>query len=75
MITDPKPGLEHGFNHLGLDEIRAEAMDANHASVRILTSLAMTETGKGTEEAFLGTTRFYRQFSVTKAEWDRRTAS
>lgn len=66
-------GLEHGFDHLRLDEIRAEALDANRASVRILTSLGMTETGKGTEETFQGAPSFYRQFSITKAEWDRRT--
>jgi RimJ/RimL family protein N-acetyltransferase len=71
--TVARLGLEHGFDHLGLDEIRAEALDANHASVRILTSLGMTETGKGSEEDFLGTSSFYRQFSITKADWDRRT--
>lgn len=68
-------GLEHGFALLGLDEIRAEALDANHASVRILSSLGMTETGQGAEEVFLGAPSFYRQFSITKTEWDRRTAS
>jgi RimJ/RimL family protein N-acetyltransferase len=71
--TVARLGLEHGFDHLGLGEIRAEALDANHASVRILTSLGMTETGKDSEEAVLGATSFYRQFSITKAEWDRGT--
>jgi RimJ/RimL family protein N-acetyltransferase len=62
-------GLDHGFNHVGLDEIHAEALDANHASVRILTSLGMTEFGKGAEETFLGKPTFYRRFSITRSEW------
>jgi RimJ/RimL family protein N-acetyltransferase len=71
--TVARLGLEHGFDLLGLDEIRAEALDANHASVRILSSLGMAETGKGAEEVFLGAPSFYRQFSIAKKEWDRRT--
>ncbi|TCN44675.1 RimJ/RimL family protein N-acetyltransferase [Kribbella orskensis] len=73
--TVARLGLEHGFDHVGLDEIRAEALDANQASIRILTSLGMTETGKGSEEPFLGTASFYRQFSITKTDWGRRTAA
>ena len=59
-------GLEHGFDQLGLQEIWAEAVDANHASVRILTSLGMTETGRGADEPFLGKPSFYRQFSISR---------
>ena len=64
-------GLDHGFGHLGLEAITADALDANHASIRILLSLGMTETGTGAEEPFLGAQSFYRQFSITKAEWER----
>jgi RimJ/RimL family protein N-acetyltransferase len=65
-------GLEHGFNQLGLREVWAEAVDANRASVRILTSLGMTETGRGHEESFLAARSFYRQFSISMAEWQLR---
>jgi RimJ/RimL family protein N-acetyltransferase len=58
--------LDHGFQDLGLDEIWAEALDANRASVRILTSLGMTETGRGDDEPFLGRPSFYRQFSISR---------
>ncbi|WP_112249221.1 GNAT family N-acetyltransferase [Kribbella monticola] len=59
-------GLDYGFGQLGLDEIWAEAVDANHASVRILTSLGMSETGRGEDELFLGTPSFYRQFRIDR---------
>ena len=51
-------GLEYGFGELGLDEIWAEAVDANKASIRILLSLGMTETGRGEDEVFLGGAEF-----------------
>lgn len=65
-------GLHHGFGVLDLRKIWAEALDANHASVRILSSLGMTETGKGKEEMYLGTPSFYRRFAITKAEFTGR---
>ncbi|GAA1584888.1 GNAT family protein [Kribbella hippodromi] len=68
-------GLEYGFQELGLREIWAEAVDANQASIRILTALGMTETGRGHEEQFLGATTFYRQFKITMANWERQTTS
>ena len=71
--TVARLGLEYGFGQLGLDEIWAEAVDANHASVRILTSAGMTETGKGHEESFLGAPSFYRQFAITLTEWEHLT--
>ncbi|MEV6417868.1 GNAT family N-acetyltransferase [Kribbella sp. NPDC051718] len=57
-------GVEYGFGVLGLREIRAEALDANVASVRILRSLGMTETGRGEDDSFLGEPSFYRQFCL-----------
>ena len=62
-------GLEHGFVELGLNEIHAEALDANEPSIRILTTLGMTETGRGGEEPFLGAVSYYRQFSITRGQW------
>jgi RimJ/RimL family protein N-acetyltransferase len=64
-------GLDWGFGELGLDEIEAQALDANQASVRILVSLGMTEIGRGDDEAFLGVASYYRRFSIRRAEWCR----
>jgi RimJ/RimL family protein N-acetyltransferase len=64
--TVARLAIDHGFEDLGLQEIWAEALDANHASVRILTSLGMTETGRGNDEPFLGRPSFYRQFSISR---------
>jgi RimJ/RimL family protein N-acetyltransferase len=58
-------GVEYGFGVLGLREIRAEALDANVASVRILRSLGMTETGRGEVDSFLGEPSFYRRFRIS----------
>ncbi|MFC8191010.1 GNAT family N-acetyltransferase [Cellulomonas sp. NPDC057328] len=63
--------LDHGFGALGLTEVWAEALDANGRSVRLLRRLGMRETGRGGEEDFLGRPSFYRQFTVTSAEWRR----
>ncbi len=46
--------------------IWAEAVDANRASVRILASLGMTETGRGQEESFLGVASYYRHFTISR---------
>jgi RimJ/RimL family protein N-acetyltransferase len=59
-------GLEYGFGELELEEIWAEALDANRASVRILVSAGMTETGRGEDAAFLGQPSFYRRFSISR---------
>jgi RimJ/RimL family protein N-acetyltransferase len=56
-------GLDHGFGHLGLEEITAEALDTNQASIRILITLGMTKTGTSPSS--------YQQFLITKAEWER----
>ncbi|MEV6268219.1 GNAT family N-acetyltransferase [Kribbella sp. NPDC051936] len=64
-----KLGLDWGFHELGLDEIWAEAVDANQASVRILQSLGMTETGRGQYELFLAAATYYRCFSITRGWW------
>jgi RimJ/RimL family protein N-acetyltransferase len=63
--TVARLAVEHGFRRLGLQEIWAEALDANQPSIRILTSLGMTETGRGADEPFLGAPSFYRQFVLT----------
>ncbi|TDW95610.1 RimJ/RimL family protein N-acetyltransferase [Kribbella pratensis] len=57
-------GLDWGFRELGLEEIWAEAVNANRASVRILASLGMTEVGRGADEEFLGVASHYRRFSI-----------
>ncbi|WP_328320853.1 GNAT family N-acetyltransferase [Kribbella sp. NBC_00382] len=65
-----RAGVEYGFGVLALREIRAEALDANVASVRILQSLGMTETGRGEDDSFLGEPSFYRRFRLSKASAD-----
>lgn len=61
--------LDHGFGSLSLDEIWAEALDANRRSVRLLQRLGMRETGRGAEGEFLGQPTFFRQFALTAPEW------
>ncbi|TCC34877.1 GNAT family N-acetyltransferase [Kribbella sindirgiensis] len=64
--TVARLGLEWGFHELGLEEIWAEAVDANQASVRILESLGMTEIGRGEDESFLGVASYYRRFTIRR---------
>ncbi|RZT28194.1 RimJ/RimL family protein N-acetyltransferase [Kribbella sp. VKM Ac-2569] len=66
-------GLAYGFDVLGLQEIWAEAVDANRASVRILAALGMTEIGRGDDEPFLGTVSYYRRFSIGRTAWEPST--
>lgn len=68
-------GLAHGFDVLGLDEIWAEAADANPASVRILQRIGMTETGRGDDTWYLDRPTFHRQFAITRGDWETRTES
>ncbi|MEV8373105.1 GNAT family protein [Kribbella sp. NPDC056861] len=56
--------LAYGFGQLGLQEIWAEALDANAASIRILQSIGMTEYARGADDTFLGVPTFYRQFRI-----------
>ncbi|MDO5740638.1 MAG: GNAT family N-acetyltransferase [Ornithinimicrobium sp.] len=58
-------GLRYGFHELGLKEIWAEALEANHASIRILQKLGMTGNGWGEVDTHLGRPSRYRQFSIT----------
>lgn len=67
-------GLHHGFAQLGLEEIWAEALDANQRSVRILQRLGFEETGRGEEESFLDRASYYRRFAITADAWERATA-
>ncbi|MEN3311137.1 MAG: hypothetical protein V7645_466, partial [Actinomycetota bacterium] len=62
-------GLDHGFDKLRLQEIWAEAFDANQRSVRILQRLGLLEIRRGDEGAFLDQPTFYRQFAITAADW------
>ncbi len=62
-------GLVYGFEELALGCIWAEALIANSASVRILRSLGMQETGKGGLGAFLDEDSYYLQFRMRRDEW------
>lgn len=62
-------GLAYGFDGLGLEHIWAEALADNTASVRILRSLGMQETGSGGPGVFLGEDSSYLQFRIDRPEW------
>ncbi len=64
-------GLDYGFGELALDEIWAEAADANQRSVRVLRRLGLRETGRGVESMFLDQPTYYRQFAITAEDWGR----
>jgi len=61
--------LQHAFRDLRLGEVWAQALDANHRSVRLLTRLGMQETAHGDDGRFLGQPSFYRRFTLTASEW------
>jgi RimJ/RimL family protein N-acetyltransferase len=62
-------GLRFGFATLGLTQIWAEALDANHASVRILQGLGMRETAVGQNRTYMGEPTCYRQFTLSSMEF------
>ncbi|MHA7144963.1 GNAT family N-acetyltransferase [Arthrobacter sp. TmT3-37] len=62
-------GLAYGFAELALDCVWAEALVANTASVRILRSLGMQETGRGGPGVFRGDDSYYLQFRTKRNEW------
>lgn len=62
-------GLGYGFGQLGLQEIWAEAFDANQRSIRILQRLGLVETGSGDEGVFLDQPTYYRRFAITAMDW------
>lgn len=64
-VATTRAGLRHGFEELHLDEIWAEALDANRASVRILQRLGLRETGPGDPGTYLDQPTRYRQFATT----------
>ncbi|NJC21074.1 RimJ/RimL family protein N-acetyltransferase [Arthrobacter pigmenti] len=68
-ISAALAGLHYAFDELQLHEVWAEALAANEPSVRILQRLGMRETGRGTDETYLGRKTFHRQFAITSAEW------
>lgn len=61
--------LDYGFDSLALREIWAEAVDGNQRSVRILQSLGLHETGRGSEALYLDRASHYRQFVITAQDW------
>ena len=61
--------LDHAFDGLHLDEVWAEALDANTRSVRLLRRLGMQETGRGDAGEFLSRPTFYRRFTLTASAW------
>lgn len=62
-------GLVYGFEELSLDVIWAEAVAANTASVRILRSLGMQETGPGGPGIFLNEDSYYLRFRINRTLW------
>ncbi len=62
-------GLVYGFEELSLDRIWAEAVATNTASVRILRSLGMQETGPGGPGPFLHEDSHYLQFHISRLGW------
>lgn len=64
-----KAGLVYGFEELSLGSIWAEALIANAASVRILRSVGMRETGRGSAETFSQEESCYLQFRISRDEW------
>ncbi|MEC5199820.1 RimJ/RimL family protein N-acetyltransferase [Arthrobacter sp. PL16] len=59
-------GLMYGFEELGLERVWAEALAANTASLRILRSVGMEETGRGGLGTFLNEDSYYRQFRISR---------
>ncbi|OFE15704.1 hypothetical protein BA895_21520 [Humibacillus sp. DSM 29435] len=60
-----RAGLRRGFEEMHLDEIWAEALDANHASIRILQRLGLRETRPGEPGNYRDQPTYYRQFVIT----------
>lgn len=61
--------LDYAFHELHLDEVWAEAFDANTRSVRLLQRLGMRETARGDNGDFLSEPTFYRRFTLTASAW------
>ncbi len=66
-----RAGLDHALRVLQVDEVWAEALDANTRSVRILQRLSMQETGRGEAGQFLSQPTFYRRFTTSVATTPR----
>ncbi|MBC7461763.1 MAG: GNAT family N-acetyltransferase [Thermoleophilia bacterium] len=64
-------GILYGFERLGLNEIWAEALDANRASIRILQRIGMRETRNGGTGHYLRELTHFRRFATTRTEWQR----
>jgi len=61
--------LAHGFVQLGLRRVWAEAVAANHASVRVLEKAGLSPAGRGRAEEFLGEPSHYELFEITQSAW------
>lgn len=59
-----RAGLAYGFTVIRLEEVWAEALEANIASVAILRKIGMTETGPGGHADHAGLPSRYRRFSI-----------
>ena len=64
-----RAGLEHAFDHLGLESVWAEAVPLNAPSVRILERIGMRFTGTGDEAQFLGATARYAQYRIAAEDY------
>lgn len=62
-------GLAYGVDCIELEEIWAEALDANEHSIRILQRLGMQEMGRGSDATFLHEPTFYRRFAIAAESW------
>lgn len=67
--------LDYAFDHLGLSNVWAEALEANQRSVRILRGLGMVEAGLGEHDLFLDQPNRYRRFSIAAEDWPGSRAS
>lgn len=61
--------LAHGFVHLRLRRVWAEAVAANHASVRVLKKAGLSPAGRGRAEEFLGEPSHYERFEIAHSDW------
>lgn len=62
-------GLDYGFDELGLQQVWAEALDANHRSVNILRRLGLDEIDSGTEGVFDAQPSQSRRYAIAAKDW------
>lgn len=64
-----RAGLDHGFTELGLQQVWAEAYQANQASIAILRGLKLGPFGDGDVGTFLGQPTRYERFVMKREDW------